>query len=243
MGYFASNQPARAKGKFVGKYDIYSFELYKEARPDEVAFVVGKVEDQANVEKKDFIVEIKDAVTKKVTLAMVDTITGGYAAVVNTKEKHDLIVTVKKDNYAFSSQLILKDSIVNAKPRSVNIAVDTIKVEETYPLNNIYYKTNSAELDPRSLIVIEEFIDFLKGNPTIKIAMNGHTDNVGNDAGNLALSTDRAFTVRDILLAKGIEESRLIAFKGFGASQPIADNSTEAGRAKNRRTEFVIVSK
>ena len=243
LGYFASNVPARVKGKSVGKYDIYSFELYKEARPDEVAFVLGKVEDQANVEKKDFKVEIKDAVTKKVTFAMVDTVTGGYAAVVNTKEKHDLIVTVKKDNYAFSSQLIMKDSIVNAKPRSVNIAVDTIKVDETYPLNNIYYKTNSADLDPRSLIVIEEFIDFLKNNPNIKIAMNGHTDNVGNDAANLALSTDRAFTVRDILLAKGIAENRLISFKGFGASKPIADNSTEAGRAKNRRTEFVILGK
>lgn len=243
LGYFASNLPSRVKGKSVGKYDIYSFELYKEARPDEVAFIKGKVEDQANVEKKDFKVEVKDAVTKKITYAMVDTITGDYAAVVNTKEKHDQIVTVKKDNYAFSSKLILKDSMVNAKPMTVNVAVDTFKIGETYPLNNIYYKTNSAELDPRSLIVIEEFIEFLKNNPTIKIEMNGHTDNVGNDAANLALSTDRAFTVRDILLAKGIEENRLLAFKGFGASKPIADNSTEAGRAKNRRTEFVIVDK
>jgi len=243
LGYFASNVPARVKGKSVGKYDIYSFELYKEARPDEVAFIKGKVEDHANVEKKDFKVEVKDATTKKVTLAMVDTVTGDYSVVVNAKEKHDLIVTVKKDNYAFSSQLILKDSIVNAKPATVNVAVDTVKTGETYPLNNIYYKTNSADLDPRSMIVIEEFVEFMKNNPTIKIEMNGHTDNVGNDAANLALSTDRAFTVRDILLAKGITENRLISFKGFGASKPIADNSTEVGRSKNRRTEFVIVEK
>ena len=83
----------------------------------------------------------------------------------------------------------------------------------------------------------------MKKNPSIKIEIHGHTDNVGNDKANLSLSTDRAFTVRDLLLAKGIEESRLIAFKGFGSAQPIADNTTETGRAKNRRTEFVIVEK
>ncbi|MBA3706898.1 MAG: OmpA family protein, partial [Bacteroidetes bacterium] len=243
LGYFASNEPSRAKGRSVGKHDIYAFELYKEARPDEVAFFKGKVEDKADTEKKDFKVEVKDAVTKKVTEAMVDTITGDYSVVVNAKEKNDLIITVKKENYAFSSQLISRDSIKNSKPVKVNMVVDTVKVGETYPLNNIYYKTNSAELDPRSMIVLEEFVEFLKTNPTIKIEMSGHTDNIGNDKANLALSTDRAFSVRDALLAKGIDEKRLIAFKGFGASKPIADNNTETGRAKNRRTEFVIVEK
>jgi outer membrane protein OmpA-like peptidoglycan-associated protein len=93
------------------------------------------------------------------------------------------------------------------------------------------------------MIVIEEFVAFLKANPTLKIEIHGHTDNVGKAEANLALSTDRAFTVRDILLEKGIDEKRLLNFKGFGASVPIADNTTEAGRAKNRRTEFVIVGK
>ena len=174
---------------------------------------------------------------------MVDTITGEYSVVVDMKVKHDLIVEVKSDNYAFSSQLIAKDSIQNAKPVKVKLTADTIKVGQTYLLNNIYYSSNSAVLDPRSNIVIEEFVAFLKAHPTLKIEIHGHTDNVGNEKANLALSTDRAFTVRDVLLARGIEENRLIAFKGFGASKPIADNTTEAGRAKNRRTEFVIVSK
>ena len=243
LGYFASNDPSRTKGKSVGKYDIYSFELYKEARPDEVAFFKGKIEDNGHGEPKGFTVEVKDAVTKKVTKAMVDTLTGDYAIVVNQKTKNDLIITVKKDNYAFSSQMVKKDSIVNAKPAKVNMVVDTIKVGQTYTLNNIYYKTNSADLDPSSAAVIEEFAEFLKANPNIKIEVHGHTDNVGDAKSNLALSTDRAFSVRDKLLALGIGEKRLINFKGFGASVPIADNTTEAGRAKNRRTEFVIVSK
>lgn len=243
LGYFASNSHSQMKNKSVGGYDIYAFDLYKEARPDEVAFIKGKVEDLGNNQSKKFEVEVKDAGTKKTTKAMVDTATGEYAVVVDRKVKNDLIVEVKKENYAFSSQLIHKDSLVNAKPIKVKVTADTIKVGQTYLLNNIYYATNSAILDPRSTIVIEEFAEFLKSHPTLKIEIHGHTDNVGNDKANLALSTDRAFTVRDVLLAKGIEESRLVAFKGFGATKPIADNTTEAGRAKNRRTEFVIVGK
>ena len=243
LGYFASNLPARVKGKSVGKYDIYSFELYKEARPDEVAFFTGKIEDKSNGANKNFTVEVKDAVTKKVTEAMVDTSSGEYTVVVNTKVKNDLIITAKKENYAFSSQLISKDSIVNAKPAKINVVVDAIKVGQGYTLNNIYYKTNSADLEPQSMIVINEFAEYLKANPTIKIEVCGHTDNVGNEKANFTLSTDRAFTVREMLIEKGIDQKRLIGFKGFGASQPIANNLTASGRAKNRRTEFIIVGK
>jgi outer membrane protein OmpA-like peptidoglycan-associated protein len=243
LGYFASNEPSRSNGKSIGKYDIFSFDLYKEARPDEVAFFRGKIEDHGQGDPKGFKVEVKDAVTNKITEAMVDTITGNYSVVVNTKTKSDLIITVKKDNYAFSSQLVKKDSLISAKPVKINMAVDTIKVGKTYTLNNIYYNTNSADLDPSSAVVINEFAEFLKSNPSLKIEVRGHTDNVGDQKSNLALSTDRAFSVRDLLIAKGIEEKRLINFKGYGASVPVADNATEAGRAKNRRTEFVIVEK
>ena len=244
LGYFASNEPARVKGKAVGKYDIYSFDLYKEARPEQVSFFKGQIEDASKGQNKGgFKVEVTDAVTKKVTEGMVDSSTGNYAVVVNTKVKNDLILTVKKKDYAFSSQLIAKDSLKNSKPVKLNINVDTVKIGKAYTLNNIYYQTNSAKLEPRSLIVIQEFAEFLKTNPTIKIEVYGHTDNVGNPADNLALSTDRAFSVRDKLLELGIEEKRLIAFKGFGSTKPVADNSTEVGRAKNRRTEFAIVGK
>jgi outer membrane protein OmpA-like peptidoglycan-associated protein len=245
LGYFASNEPGRALGRSVGKYDIYSFELYKDARPQGVSLFTTKIEDKSNAEIKNFTVEVTDAVTKKVTKAVVDSTTGDVVVAVNTKNKNDLIVTAKKDGYAFSSQLISKDSLTNnPKPKKLTpIVVDTIAVGKTYALNDIYYKTNSAVLDPRSMIVIEEFVKFLKNNPGIKIEIHGHTDNVGNPQANLALSTDRAFTVRDILLEKGIDEKRLLNFKGFGSSKPIAENSTEAGRMKNRRTEFVIVGK
>jgi outer membrane protein OmpA-like peptidoglycan-associated protein len=244
LGYFSSNEPSRVLGRSIGRDDIYSFELYKEARPQDVSFFKGKIEDKAVGEVKNFTVEVTDAVTKKVTKAVVDSSTGDFAVVLNNKVKNDQIVTVKKDGYAFSSQLISKDSMTSSKPKKLqSIVVDTFAVGRTYPLNDIYYKTNSAALDPRSAIVIEEFVKFLKENPSIKIEIHGHTDNVGKPEANIALSTDRAFTVRDILLEKGIDEKRLLNFKGYGSSKPIADNSSEAGRAKNRRTEFVIAAK
>lgn len=244
LGYFASNEPSRVKGKSVGKYDIYAFDLYKEARPEEVAFFKGQIEDASKGERKGgFKVEVTDAVTKKVTDGMVDSASGNYAVVVNIKAKNDLILTVKKKDYAFSSRLISKDSIKGSKPVKMNIDVDTVKIGKAYTLNNIYYQSNSAVLDPRSLIVIQQFADFLKANPKIKIEIYGHTDNVGNAADNLALSADRAFSVRDKLLEMGVEEKRVVAFKGFGSTKPIADNATPVGKAKNRRTEFAIVGK
>ena len=86
------------------------------------------------------------------------------------------------------------------------------------------------------------FIEFLKENPTVKVEIQGHTDNVGNDDANLKLSDQRAKAVYDYVIGKGIPADRL-RYKGYGESQPIADNNTAAGRAKNRRTVFLIYEK
>ena len=82
----------------------------------------------------------------------------------------------------------------------------------------------------------------MKDNPEYKIDINGHTDNVGNDDANLKLSEQRAKAVYDYVVGKGIPANRL-RYKGYGESQPIADNNTATGRAKNRRTVFLIYEK
>jgi outer membrane protein OmpA-like peptidoglycan-associated protein len=109
-------------------------------------------------------------------------------------------------------------------------------------LNDIFYSSNSAELTDASKLVIDEFVDYLKDNPDLKIEIRGHTDNVGNESYNKVLSTDRAFTVRQYIQEKGIDGNRL-SHQGFGSSSPVATNENEEGRAKNRRTEFVIIAK
>ena len=79
----------------------------------------------------------------------------------------------------------------------------------------------------------------MNDNATIKVQVNGHTDNTGTDARNNQLSLERAKAVADYLISNGIDAKRL-AWKGFGASKPVAGNDTEEQRALNRRTEFVI---
>ncbi len=87
---------------------------------------------------------------------------------------------------------------------------------------------------------LDKIVQLLNDNPTLKIQISGHTDNVGKPADNLALSNNRAKTVVSYLINKGISPQRL-SYKGFGETQPVADNKTEEGRAKNRRTEMKVI--
>jgi outer membrane protein OmpA-like peptidoglycan-associated protein len=82
-------------------------------------------------------------------------------------------------------------------------------------------------------------LQVLQENPSLKLQISGHTDNTGKAEDNQQLSTNRARSIVEWLTAKGIAAQRL-SFKGYAATKPIADNTTEAGRAKNRRTEFTI---
>ncbi len=89
---------------------------------------------------------------------------------------------------------------------------------------------------------LDNLVDLLNENPTMTIQINGYTDNVGKPADNLLLSNNRAKSVVTYLASKGIPVKRLLS-KGFGETRPIADNNTEEGRAKNRRTELQVISK
>jgi len=149
----------------------------------------------------------------------------------------------KKKGYAFSSQLISSDQIVIGKPvQTEKVEIKPIEVGKTYRINNINFATNSFDLTQEITTVLNEFLTFLKENPTVKIAIQGHTDNVGIEKENLLLSQNRAKEVYNYLILEDIDPSRL-SYKGFGSSKPIADNNTEEGKAKNRRTEFVVVKK
>jgi outer membrane protein OmpA-like peptidoglycan-associated protein len=92
------------------------------------------------------------------------------------------------------------------------------------------------------MIELDKVVQLLKENPTIKIEIDGHTDNVGKPADNLTLSNNRAKAVINYFLYKGVAADRLSS-KGFGETKPVADNTSEQGRAKNRRTELKVVAK
>jgi OOP family OmpA-OmpF porin len=102
---------------------------------------------------------------------------------------------------------------------------------------NIFFKTGSFELLPKSYPALDDVVRILKENPAMKLSIEGHTDNVGGEQSNQLLSENRAKAVAKYLLDKGISSSRL-ATAGYGMQRPVAGNDTEEGRAKNRRVEM-----
>ena len=242
-GYFFSYDEGKMRGKGVGRYDLYSFDLYKEARPQETTFMNIEMKDKSGNKVEGAKVEITNTVTKEKTLALVDSAKGTAMVAINLKSKDDLLITVKKDDYAFSSKVVsIKEASFANQPKPVNIEVSEAKEGSSFVLNNLYYNTNSADLKPESFVVLESFAEYLKENPGIKIEIQGHTDNVGAAKANEALSANRAYTVKAYLEEKGVDGKRIWA-KGYGPNKPIAENTSEEGRAKNRRTEFLIISK
>lgn len=242
-GYFFSYDEGKMRGKGIGRYDLYSFELYKEARPQETTFFTGEVKDNTGNQVKGAQVEIMNTVTKVKTMAVVDSAKGTFMVAVNLKSKDDLLITVKKEDYAFSSKVIsIKDASFENRPKSVALEISEAAAGNSFVLNNLNYNVNSADLKPESFVVLESFAEYLVENPGIAIEIQGHTDNVGAVKSNEALSANRAYTVKSFLEEKGVDGKRITA-KGYGPNKPIAANTTEEGKAKNRRTEFLIVSK
>ena len=122
----------------------------------------------------------------------------------------------------------------------------TVDVVELTPgdavvLQNIQFEYNSSALTEDSQTGIQMLAEFLQRNADLKVELAGHTDNVGSESYNLKLSAERAESVRNALIDKGIDANRLTA-KGYGASQPIVPNDTEEHRALNRRTEMIIIN-
>lgn len=235
-GYFTTN-----KLNGPGGYDVYSFDLYEAARPEQVFLIKGEVSQEDHKEPTKTRVEIMNVKTKKITEIPVDSVTGKYVAAIVFR--NDYIMTVKKDDYAYESKYIaVEDSLIPPEPVKIDFEIKPIEVGKSYRLNDIYFATNSAELNDESRSVLDGFIVFLQENPNIKVSIEGHTDNVGKDEDNLKLSTDRARSVYEYIMEKGISGSRLL-YRGFGEEKPVASNDTPDGRSKNRRTEFVIIEK
>jgi outer membrane protein OmpA-like peptidoglycan-associated protein len=106
----------------------------------------------------------------------------------------------------------------------------------------VFFDTNKATIKPVSFPLLDDVASALRDNPKIKVEVQGHTDSQGNDAFNKKLSQQRAESVRNYLIKKGITSDRMDP-KGYGEDQPLEDNRTADGRAKNRRVEFVITAR
>ncbi|WP_428264365.1 OmpA family protein [Haliangium sp.] len=119
----------------------------------------------------------------------------------------------------------------------VKVTPKKIEIKQT-----IYFETAKATIKPVSFALLDEVAQVLVDNPEIQVRIEGHTDSRGSPEFNMRLSSDRANSVRQYLIDHGVEADRMDA-KGYGESAPIADNGSAAGRAKNRRVEFVITAR
>ena len=105
-----------------------------------------------------------------------------------------------------------------------------------FTLENLLFENNSAVIEMSSYSILDNLVDYLKNENDTKFEIGGHTDNFGDEKSNQILSEYRAKEVVAFLISKGISEDQIIA-KGYGESNPVADNTTPEGRAQNRRTE------
>ncbi len=127
---------------------------------------------------------------------------------------------------------------INNKDISITEVLDGIIVN----LGNVLFDFNKYNLKKEYEKKLDALIEVLRQNPTIDIVIYGHTDNIGTEKYNQALSENRAKTIADYMIKKGIASNR-ISYIGFGSKRPIADNSTEEGRQKNRRVEIKLITK
>jgi outer membrane protein OmpA-like peptidoglycan-associated protein len=135
---------------------------------------------------------------------------------------HDLIVL----EIALMKQEITANEMLDALNKNGYIAL------------NILFETGKSDIQQESLPIVDQIFELMKSDATIKISIEGHTDNVGDAASNKKLSNDRAKAVMDALIAKGIDKIRM-SFVGWGQEKPVADNRSEEGRVQNRRVEIV----
>ncbi len=243
IGIFVSIDGSQAyfSSREGGNWNIYSFELYPEARPKPVAIIKGELTDENGAPVTDAFVEINYKGQEGSEVIKVNGNDGKYAAIVR-KDQEDVMLTVQKEGHAFDSKLITKEELKETKDvafRGVDLDVKQLEIGQAYTLNDILFATNSSELTDRSMFILKGFSKFLKENGTVKIVIEGHTDNVGDASRNLKLSDDRAQTVKNYLVQMGIDGKRMKAI-GFGDKKPKVSNDSESNKAKNRRTDFVI---
>ncbi len=233
--YYASDR----KGGF-GSVDIYSFELREGIRPNKTLWVRGKVYDTKTAQGLPSSVELIDLETKQ-TLSKVQTDeTGNY--LITLPVGKDYAFNVNRKGYLFySGNYSLKEKVPDSTYEK-NIPLQPIEVNASVVLRNIFFDFKKFDLKPESEIELDKLVQLLQDNPTVKIQIEGHTDNIGSAADNQKLSEARARSVINYLITKGIVATRLTA-KGFGATQPIADNKMEEGRAQNRRTELKVTGR
>ena len=243
-GYRISTNGEKAyfsKSSTENDNDIYWLNLPPHLRPDFVATVSGKLLDKNN---KPVAAEIRweDLQTgKSIGRSQSDPTDGGFFIVLPLGKIYGYYVD-KDEYFPISNNIDLRN---NNKPIEIesDISMVTFKqmIEEgtAVPINNLFFDFGKYELLPYSISELKRVANIIKTNG-LKVQIDGHTDNVGDDNSNQILSEKRANSVKEILVNEGCA-AELLSTVGYGKTRSVASNENEVGRAKNRRVELMFV--
>lgn len=233
--YFVSGEGS------YGAEDIFRAKLPSKLRPSPVVLVSGKVFDKKT--GKPLAASIRYETLpggKEAGIARSNPRTGEYKIVLPAGALYGF--RAETDKYLpISENLDLVKTNVYKEVKK-DLFLVPIEAGETVLLNNIFFEFGKAELRPESDAELDRLVEFLRSSPSTELEVAGHTDNVGSAQKNLILSEQRAKSVLNYLLSKGIDTKQLRS-AGYGMTKPVASNTSEEGRQQNRRVEFTILKR
>ncbi|MFN4286476.1 MAG: OmpA family protein [Lacibacter sp.] len=222
-----------------GGLDLYTFRLPEHIRPIRTLWVTGNVYDKQTGEGLPAAVDLIDFNNNRLLSKVQTNEDGSYLVTLPVGRQY--LLHVNRKGYLFYTGAFDLAGSITDSTFTVNVPLTPLTPGAALVLRYIFFDTNSDALQPSSLAELDQVVQLLQQNPSLVIEISGHTDNVGKPADNQLLSEKRARAVVQYLIQKGIGAERLRA-KGYGATKPVADNATEAGRAQNRRTELQVVA-
>lgn len=218
--------------------DVWNQTIMMTPIEEDVMLFSGAITDSKSGKGVPAELHLTNPITQKDTIIYADSISGYYHFEV--KERVSMVAEIKAKKYFTINQLLKipanKDEWISYN----NFTMQPLVAGEKVVLENILFQSGKSILLAESNVSLDKVYTLLTENAEIKVEISGHTDSSGSLALNQKLSENRAKSVVDYLVKKGIPSDRF-TFKGYGPSVPIAKNDTREGRAKNRRVEFKIL--
>ncbi|MBN1496015.1 MAG: OmpA family protein [Spirochaetes bacterium] len=239
--YYTKSMSGNEEEKREGVRRIFSVPIPENLQQTKVVIVKGTVRDKRKTDKTLFaeiaITDINSDARPKIIYSNRDD--GKYIVILNKGKICDF--SVRSSGYLFYSRKIDLTDVRQYKEINEDILLEPIVVGANIVLNTMYFEFRKYGLLKESKYELNRIIKLLNENPTMRVEISGHTDNIGSDRVNQKLSEKRARSVVEYLVKNGIARHRLEA-KGYGKTRPIATNKSEEGRQENRRVEIEVLS-
>jgi outer membrane protein OmpA-like peptidoglycan-associated protein len=234
VGFYSSDKEGG-----LGKQDIYSIRMPVQEKEPELELLTGTVKDAVTGKSMEADITITDNITKEIiSKVKSNSDDGKYIVAIPCGKNYG--IAIEKKGHLFHSENVNIPCTQGFKEIKKEIKLVNAKQGAKIVLRNIFFDVGKSDLRPESATELQRLIKLLNENPTLNVEISGHTDNVGDAKINQALSETRAASVMNFLISNGVSKTRLVS-KGYGSTQPIDSNDTEAGKQNNRRTEFKIL--